>query len=113
MHQGVYHKPIPFLHVKKWSMSRKITTVTIPIPFKGAGNVIRQQEVAFEVYQIDGHYSLKPCLNADELRLANLPEELHFILEGNRPVSLRGKRDGNLHVIQDAVMVLREKKQLV
>lgn len=94
-------------------MSHKITTVTIPIPYKGAGNVIHQQAVSFDVYQIDSHYRLKPCLNADELRLANLPEELNFVIEGGKPVSLRGKRDGNLHVIQDAVVMLQETYPLV
>ena len=94
-------------------MSHKITNVIIPIPYKSSGGVIRQHEVSFDVYQIDGHYSLRPCLDDAELRLANLPEELEFVMENGKPISLRGKRDGNFHVIQDAVIVLQKQHQLV
>jgi hypothetical protein len=44
--------------------------------------------------------------------VANLPEELNFVIENGKPVSLRGKMDGNFHVIQDAVAVLREQSQI-
>lgn len=94
-------------------MSNKIATVSIPVPYKGSGGVIHQHEVSFDVYRIDGHYSLKPRLNTSERQLANLPEELSFVLENGKPVSLRGKMDGNFHVIQDAVAVLKEQHQLV
>jgi len=94
-------------------MSHKITTVTIPIPYKSAGSVIRQHQVSFDVYKIDGHYSLRPCLDPMERQIANLPEELKFEMQEGKPVSLRGKMDGNFHVIQDAVVVLREQNQLV
>ena len=89
-------------------MSHKLTTVTIPIPYKGAGNVIHEKAIAFDVYQVDGLYSLKPCWSPDGLCLANLPEELKLTIEGRKPVSLRGKRDGNLHGIQDAREALQE-----
>jgi hypothetical protein len=94
-------------------MSTKITTVTIPIPYKSSGGVIRQQQTSFELYQADGHYTLRPCLSTEELRIANLPEELRFTLQNGKPVSLRGPKDGNFHVIQDAVAALKESRQLV
>lgn len=75
--------------------------------------MIRQHDVSFEVYRTDSHYSLRPSLNTSERQLANLPEELNFVLENGKPVSLQGRIDGNFHVIQDAVAVLKEQNQLV
>lgn len=94
-------------------MSDKITTVTIQVPYKSSGGVIHQHPVSFEVYKVDGHYSLRPCLSESERQRANLPEELGFVLENGRPVSLRGNMDGNFHVIQDVVAVLKEQDQLI
>jgi hypothetical protein len=94
-------------------MSNKITTLTIQVPYKGSGGVIHQNPVSFDVYKIDGHFSLRPCLSQPERQRANLPEELNFVIENGKPVSLRGKVDGNFHVIQDAVVVLKEQNQLV
>lgn len=88
---------------------KKLSTVQLDIPYKGPGNVIRQREVEFELYQVDGHYSLVPCLNDEERRIANLPGQLNFTIEEGRPRSLRGDIDGNFHVISDAV----EKLQLI
>lgn len=94
-------------------MSKKITTIEIAVPYKRAGGIIQQQNVTFDVFQLDGHYQLKPCLSQDERRVANLPEVLNFTIEDGKPVSLRGKMDGNFHVIQDAVQVLRKQQELV
>lgn len=93
-------------------MSQKIATVTIPVPYKGSGGVIRQNEVSFELFRAEGYYSLRPNLPTSELQLANLPEELKFVMENGKPVSLRGKMDGNFHVIQDAVAALKGQTQL-
>ena len=89
-------------------MSRKITSLIIEVPYKGAGNVITQRKVSFDVYRVDDNYKLIPFLNEDELRIANLPKELNFTIEDGKPVSLRGKMDGNYHVITDAVNLIRE-----
>ncbi len=94
-------------------MSHKITTVTIDVPYKSAGGVIRQHQVSFDVFKLDGHYSLRPCLSTAERQIANLPEELNFIIQNNKPVSLRGKLDGNFHVIQDAVAAMKQQNSLV
>ena len=94
-------------------MSQKVATVTIEVPYKSSGGVIHQHCVTFDVYQVDEHYSLKPCLKESERQVANIPTELNFVMQNGKPVSLRGKRDGNFHIIQDVVAQLKEKKQLV
>lgn len=88
-------------------MGQKITTITIEVPYKRAGGIIFQQPVTFDLYRDGGNYCLKPCLSEDERRIANLPEELKFVMEHGKPVSLRGKMDGNFHVIKDAVAQLK------
>ena len=93
-------------------MKEMIANITVSVPYKRAGNVITQEPVNFDLYKNDGHYTLVPCLNADEARIANLPPELNFKMEDGEPISLRGIRDGNLHVIQDAVKQLQESKRL-
>ena len=93
-------------------MENKLTSLTVSVPYKRAGNVISQQDVHFDVFQNDGHYSLVPLLSPNDLEIANLPPSLHFAMQDGKPVSLRGKRDGNLHVIQDAAKLLREQNIL-
>lgn len=93
-------------------MSQKITEITVHVPYKSSGGVIHQHLVTFDVFRTDSHYSLKPCLSAGERQVANLPEELNFVLENGKPVSLRGKLDGNFHIIQDAVEMLKEHQLL-
>lgn len=89
-------------------MKQKLTTITINIPYKRAGNVISQQPVTFDVYQEKDRYSFTPLLSSDELSIANLPAELVFVMQDGKPVSVRGPKDGNFHVIQDGVKLLRE-----
>ena len=93
-------------------MSEKIRNITVKVPQKSSGGIIHQRDVNFDVYKVDGHYSLRPCLEVDERRVMNLPEELNFILKEGKPESLRGILDGNFHVIQDAVKILQEEQQL-
>lgn len=94
-------------------MSKKLTTLDIEIPYKRSGGIISQQTVTFDVMQVDGHYELKPLLSTDERRVANLPETLNFTIEDGKPVSLRGKMDGNFHVIEDAVRQLQKREELL
>jgi hypothetical protein len=93
-------------------MSEKITTITVQVPHKSSGGIIHQRNVEFNVYKLDSHYSLRPCLQLDERRVMNLPEELNFVIEDGKPKSLRGSKDGNFHVIQDAVKLLKKEQQL-
>ena len=93
-------------------MSNKIATVHISIPYKGPGNVIRQNPVLFEVYSEEDRYKAIPVLDEDERRVANLPDELLFAYENGRPVSERGSMDGNFHAIQDIVQELQRQKLL-
>jgi hypothetical protein len=90
----------------------KLTELKINVPCKSAGNVIHQKEVPFEVYYNEGNYGLKPVLSEGERRVANLPEMLEFRFVDGKPVSSRGTKDGNFHVIQDAVYKLNEQQLL-
>ena len=89
-------------------MKKKLTILTLDVPYKRAGNVITQHAVTFDVYQDAETYVLMPELSAPQLAVANLPLELCFVIENGKAVSLRGKREGNMHVIQDAVERLKE-----
>jgi|GEM_PF-2741636 len=88
-------------------MKEKIANLSVKIPIKKAGNVIIQEYVQFEVFQDAAEYLLAPRLDDDELRIANLPPELRFYIHEGKPVSSRGNRDGNFHVIQDAFAQLK------
>lgn len=91
-------------------MSERIANVNISIPYKGPGNVIRQNPVSFDIYSDQGGYRAVPALNDQERRIANLPPELVFTYENGRPVSARGERDGNFHAIRDIVSELQKQK---
>jgi hypothetical protein len=90
----------------------KLTEVQVDVPYKGAGNVIRQREVFFEVFHQGFQYDLVPILNEAERRIANLPESLKFHMVDGKPISSRGQKDGNYHVIQAAVHKLYEQQLL-
>lgn len=89
-------------------MGIKLTTLTLFVPYKRAGNVISQQPVSFDAYKDDDHYTLVPHLNNDEREVANLPEALRFVVQDGKPVSLRGNKDGNFHLVKDAFQLLQE-----
>jgi hypothetical protein len=82
-------------------MSYKISSLYVQVPYKSSGNVIVQKKVLFDLYKKGDLYKAIPDLNQDEKRIANLPDELLFVVEEGKPVSSRGAHDGNLHVIQD------------
>jgi len=86
---------------------RKLTTVSVPVPYRGAGNTIREHEVSFDVFEEGETLHLVPLLNVEERRVANLPPELVCHIENGRPISHRGDRDGNIHVIEEVVAALR------
>jgi len=94
------------------TMLNKIASVNISIPYKGPGNIIRQNPVLFDVYSEEGQYKAIPLLNQDERRIANLPDELRFRYENGRPASQRGSFDGNFHAIEEIVREL-QKRQLL
>jgi hypothetical protein len=70
--------------------------------------VVLQQEVNFEVFKPVGSYSIKPLLNEPERRLANLRETLDFKILDGKPVSSGVIKVGNLHLILDIVVKLRQ-----
>ena len=85
-----------------------LADVNVSIPYKGAGNSIIQKLVEFSVYREDDVYVVKPKLDESELSLANLPEQLLFKYDEHKIVSLRGPKDGNLHVMQDVYTALSD-----
>jgi len=91
-------------------MSRKIASINISVPYKGPGNIIRENPVSFEVYSEENYFKAVPLLNEEGRRIANLPQELLFNYENGRPVSLRGNFDGNFHAIEDIARELQKQK---
>jgi hypothetical protein len=91
-------------------MLHKIASINIFIPYKGPGNIVKQNPVLFDVYSEDDHFKAVPVLDENERRIANLPHELCFIYERGRPVSERGNFDGNFHAIEDIVRELQKQK---
>jgi hypothetical protein len=94
------------------NMSNKIASINIFIPYKGPGNIIRQNLVSFDVFLDSDHYKAVPLLNENERRIANLPHELLFAFENGKPVSQRGNFDGNFHAIQDIANELQKQDLL-
>ena len=93
-------------------MSSKITNLSVQVPYKSAGNTIIQKPVSFDIYQEAGDYKAIPCLSEDEKRIANLPDELIFHIENGQPVSARGSKDDNFHVIRDLVQMLQKENHI-
>lgn len=89
-------------------MANKITSVNISFPYKGPGNIIRQNPVLFDVYSMEDHFKAVPLLNEDERRIANLPQELLFSFNEGKLVSHRGSFDGNFHAIEEIVHQLQK-----
>ena len=85
-----------------------LTNITIPVPYKSAGNAIVENPVEFEVYREGEAYRIVPILDEKGLRLANLPKDLRFVYKERKVISLHGEKDGNLHVMQDVYAVLSD-----
>ena len=93
-------------------MANKVATINIHVPFKGPGNIIRQNAVVFDVYAADGHYKAVPHLNDHERRIVNLPQEIPFDYENGKAVSLHGSFDRNFYTVEDIVQELQKQKLL-
>lgn len=89
----------------------KLATLVVNVPIKKAGNQIYQEEVSFDIYnKEENNYQAFPLLDENERRLANLPESLDFFREDGKVKSVRGIKDGNLHIIQSIADLLSEKQ---
>lgn len=89
----------------------KLASITVKVPFRGAGNQIRQDDVAFDVYNKDGgSYHAIPLLDESVRRVANLPDVLEFKRHDGVVTSVRGAKDGNLHVIKAIATSLTERE---
>lgn len=89
----------------------KLDAVRIAVPLRGPGNTIRQREVEFDVYRVEGHYEAVPVCSVQERVLANIPPQLSFEYCDGRPRSLRAN-DGNMHVINGLVQELERRSRL-
>ena len=87
------------------------TRVTVEVPYKRAGNVINNKLVDFEVEEKNGVYKAIPKLSADELRVANLPPELIYTIQNGKGVTDRGIKEGNQHVVDSIILLLKESAQ--
>ncbi len=87
----------------------KITSVTLKVSYKGAGNVVRQQDVSFDIYQEGETYKAVPTLSEAERRIANLPPELRFQYQEGKTSSSRGAQEGNLNLLLDITEALKAK----
>ena len=90
--------------------ANKIAFLSIPVPYRSSGNIIIQKEVGFHIYKDGKRFSATPVLSPDEFRLANLPQELMFEYTDGKAASLRGFKDGNMHVINDLVEQLKARQ---
>lgn len=86
-------------------------TFQVDVPYKSAGNAIRQNSVDFEVFHLDGNYTAHPILSEEERRIANLPAELNFTYKDGVLVSSRGKMDSNFHVLESIAQQLEKRKR--
>ena len=86
----------------------KILQTTVQVPQRGAGNIIRQQDVTFEIFKEEDRYKAVSQLSTDERRIVNIPTELIFKIENEKPISLLSERDGNFHIINALADKIRE-----
>ncbi|MBD0367786.1 MAG: hypothetical protein ICV53_17005 [Flavisolibacter sp.] len=93
-------------------MEQKLTTLEVQVPYRGAGNIITNKPVSFDILQENSTYKAVPLLDTDERRVANLPPELSFYYTDGKASSTRGIKDGNLHVILDIAEALKAKHML-
>ena len=85
----------------------KLASFEVDVPYKGAGNVIRQRSIVFDVFRDETQFKAVPQLPEEERRKASLPEELLFFYENGKPRSPR-KLDGNFHIIEEIVAKLKQ-----
>lgn len=84
-------------------------TIQIEVPYRGPGNTIRNKPVCFDITKEGQHYIAAPQLSAKEQTLAGLPDSLTFTYQDGKAISLRGIKDGNLHVIHAIADALQKK----
>ena len=82
--------------------------LTLAVPYRSPGNVIRQKDVVFEIFRDFDTYCITPQLPKNERRLADLPEHLEFTLKNNKPKIHMDITVGNFHIILALVQLLQE-----
>ena len=85
----------------------KLMGLSIPVAFRGAGNMILNKMVAFQIYR-DGHaFIAAPLISAEQRRLADLPREMFFHCSGTTITSSRGAAERNMDLLKDILLEVR------
>lgn len=77
----------------------KIANFKIEVPYRSAGNIIKNKNIDFDVYKDGSQYKAAPLCDMEERRMASLPPELSFEFKNGRAESSRGSKEGNIEVI--------------
>jgi hypothetical protein len=77
----------------------KIANFTIEVPYRTAGNIIKNKSVDFDIFKDGTQYMAAPLCDLEERRIASLPPELIFEMKDGKPESARGIKEGNTEVI--------------
>ena len=87
----------------------KLMGLSIPVSFHGAGNVILNKIVPFQIYRDRHAFIAAPLISTEQRRLANLPGEMTFECVGTTIISSRGAAEKNMDVLQNIIHKVREK----
>jgi hypothetical protein len=87
----------------------KLMGLSIPVAFHGAGNVILNKIVPFQIYRDRHAFIAAPLISLEQRRLANLPGEMAFECVGTTIISSRGSAEKNMDVLHDILHKVREK----
>ncbi len=87
---------------------KQISTVTIEVPMRSAGNVVKNEPVKFEVFKDNALFKAVPLCNDEQKRLATLKDEILFSFRPDKAVAVGGVNDGNQHVVERIGASLKE-----
>ena len=85
----------------------EISTVSIEVPVRSAGNVVINQPVEFKVYKDSSKFKAVPNCDAEKKRLAMLKDEIVFYFRRDKAVADNGINDGNQHIVERIGDILR------
>lgn len=88
---------------------RQISTVTIEVPVRSAGNVVINQPIEFAVFKDSTLYKAIPQAKEEHKRRAILKDEILFSFRPDKAVAAGGINDGNQHIVERIGEILRER----
>ena len=87
----------------------KIANCTIEVPYRTAGNIVKNKNIDFDIFKDGSQYKAAPLCDLEERRIASLPPELIFEVNNGKPQSARGIKDGNIELIKRIASHLKDK----